>query len=598
MKDARRASSIVTVAWLGAIVVSVILTGCPRFSLSYVIFFVVSLAIAAAGLLFLNGIWRKGSAALVFPLKKFIGYAVAAQYIAHALPRVEWTNAGLIGSGRAAFIYALTLLCTGLGLAAFFILGRRSVLLAFGTITEEEAHDAKLFTRKKRARIHGVVRGALDWVDSLASAVIIVLLIEIFVFQLYAVPSESMVPVFLGGDRPFTVKALEGPRLPLTDWRLPFIRQPHRGDVVTIANPRYPENHQTNLKKTLSQFVYMVTFTLVNIDSKEPDGSPKADPLVKRVVGMPGEKLMMVDDVLYARTAAQPEFQALKTDRERYAQVDLWKLPPAVRARVQVIPVDENARAILDSWDRKKNELDAKAAAAELAARWQRLQDAMVGLRRRTLPALPQSISDLFSAARAFAPGADNPLSQKGPAIEDVSLLYAAVSSETARAAVGQYFTAGLEGNAGPTLYARGSRALNLLIKANLLSRMERDAAVLASGASLDTLGRDAGRGKLTQETRELYVYLTAFYDARNFPEFPAGGAFLGADQYFAMGDNRYNSLDFRFSTARQMRALDPSDPASVFYPSSLDPFPLEKRYIEGWAIFRLWPPARMGVIR
>jgi signal peptidase I len=368
--------------------------------------------------------------------------------------------------------------------------------------------------------------------------------------------------------------------------------------VVTIANPRYAENHQTNLKRTLSQFVYMVTFTLVNIDSKEADGTPKADPLVKRIVGMPGEKLMMVDDVLYARTAAQPEFQALTTDRARYAQVDLWKLPPEVRARVQVIPVDENARTILDSWDAKKNSLDAKAAAAELAARWQRLQGAIAGLQRRTLPALPQNLADLFANARTFAPGAASPLSQRGAAIEDVSLLYAAVASDKAREAIGQYFTAGAATGAGPTLYERGSRALNLLIKDNLLSRLERDAALLASGASVDTLGQDPGRGKLTQETRELYVYLTAFYDARNFPEFPPGRTFLGADQYFAMGDNRYNSLDFRFSTARQMRALDPSDPASVFYPTSLDPFPLEKRYIEGWAIFRLWPPARMGVIR
>ena len=38
-------------------------------------------------------------------------------------------------------------------------------------------------------------------------------------------------------------------------------------------------------------------------------------------------------------------------------------------------------------------------------------------------------------------------------------------------------------------------------------------------------------------------------YDQRNFPEFPAGISYLGPREYFAMGDNRYNSTDFRYRT-------------------------------------------------
>ena len=66
--------------------------------------------------------------------------------------------------------------------------------------------------------------------------------------------------------------------MPLTDWRLPFLRLPKRGDIITLANPRYPENQSVNLKKYLAQFVSMVTFTAVNIDKYLPDGSPRRIP--------------------------------------------------------------------------------------------------------------------------------------------------------------------------------------------------------------------------------------------------------------------------------------------------------------------------------
>ena len=65
------------------------------------------------------------------------------------------------------------------------------------------------------------------------------------------------------------------------------------------------------------------------------------------------------------------------------------------------------------------------------------------------------------------------------------------------------------------------------------------------------------------------------------------------------LSDNRYNSLDFRFFEQRaRSRALDPGDPASVQYPSILSPFPLDLKFIEGYTIFRAWPPSRVGLIK
>ena len=39
-----------------------------------------------------------------------------------------------------------------------------------------------------------------DWLDIILQAVLIVMLINQFLFQMYVIPSESMVPTFLKGD--------------------------------------------------------------------------------------------------------------------------------------------------------------------------------------------------------------------------------------------------------------------------------------------------------------------------------------------------------------------------------------------------------------
>ncbi len=592
MKE-KKVAPVLGLVWIGLIVAAAALTGCRRFSVLYVLFIAVSLGVAVGALLLLKAVYRDGAPALFPALRKFTGYAIVAQYIVHSFPRVEWENAGLITDQRAAFLYALTLICTAAGIAFFVSVARDP---SYPRVDKETV---------KAARRNPVV-WLLDWVDALAFAAVAVLLVETFVFQIYQVPSESMVPVFLSGDRPLTIKLTAGPRLPLTEWRFPFLKKPARGDVVTIANPRYAENSGVSLTKYLSQVVSMITFTLVNIDKTAPDGSPKADPLVKRIVGVPGEKLMMVDDVLYARTASQPDFRPVSVDAGRFAQVDLWKLPPQYRARVAVIPVDERTRSILARWDARKNDADPAALAAALLQEMSRLRSHRAAMPRplldafveKELPRAGQDVGALFLVALQFAPaGAANPVARMGARADDFSLALAAASAPGAFAALAEYASAGA-GKTAASAYARGSYNLDLLIKTNLLQRVDRDLVLVSGGVSLEAVVADGERTRLVQDARELAVYLERFYDERNFPEFPAGGAFLGRDQFFAMGDNRYNSLDFRFSEQYRPRSLSPADPSSVQYSSLLAPFPLEQRFIEGYAVFKVWPLGRMGVIR
>ncbi|MGA2545574.1 MAG: signal peptidase I [Rectinemataceae bacterium] len=608
---AARALPVLALAWIGLLIVTAVATLCPTFTVYYAVYIAVTLGLAAGALAFLRAIYRKGKTSLHPAFKKYLGYSLVLHYAAAALPRVDWAGDGLIGQGRVAYMFVLALFCLAAGLALFVASGRPAVYAALGLIDEAEVRDKAL--RKKRfalGRKKGFLHASLEWVDALGFAAILVILINSFVFQLYEIPSESMVPAFLKKDRPFTSKLTAGPRVPLTDWRLPFLKLPKRGDIITLANPRYPENRSVNLKKYLSQLVSMVTFTAVNIDKYLPDGSVKADPLVKRVVGLPGEKLMMIDDVLYAKRKGDQAFAPIEEDKT-WASVDLWKLDPERQSHIELLPIDEKHRAVLSAWDAKRKAADPAALASSIAASARSILSKAAPLKAEVFmkelekkrPAVYKVVADDSLAYAKSVPSADNLIAAAGTRADDLAIALAASSSPAFRAVLGFYASVPNLSVPAADAYARGGHVLNLLIKDNILGRAAREAELIASGATFDAFSGDATLAALNKDGGELDYYLNGqyagLYDERNIPVFPAGDAYLGSQQYFAMGDNRYNSLDFRYRTGNfSIKPLDPSDPASVLYYSNIDPFALDLRFIEGYALFRIWPLSRVGAIR
>ena len=65
--------------------------------------------------------------------------------------------------------------------------------------------------------------------DAVVQAVIMVACIHAVLFQLYVIPTESMVPKFLVHDRVIVTKAQSGPRIPLSPVKLPSLTAPKRG---------------------------------------------------------------------------------------------------------------------------------------------------------------------------------------------------------------------------------------------------------------------------------------------------------------------------------------------------------------------------------
>ena len=145
----------------------------------------------------------------------------------------------------------------------------------------------------------GLLTQAVEWIDALVQAACLVLLIQLFFFQLYVIPSESMVPEFMVKDRVVVIKTPSGPKFPLSSVGVPRMKDYERGDIVIFSNPHYNDSKEARVKSFLSQFVYMLTFTQVQINRDE-FGQPKADPLVSD-----RRKTVMVDGVLYSTRICQ-----------------------------------------------------------------------------------------------------------------------------------------------------------------------------------------------------------------------------------------------------------------------------------------------------
>lgn len=85
-----------------------------------------------------------------------------------------------------------------------------------------------------------------ETVEIVLIAFLLAFAIKILLFEFYKIPSGSMRPTLLEGDRLVVVKFIYGSRLPFINVRLPGFRQPKRGDVVVFIST---ENPRINLIK-------------------------------------------------------------------------------------------------------------------------------------------------------------------------------------------------------------------------------------------------------------------------------------------------------------------------------------------------------------
>ena len=74
----------------------------------------------------------------------------------------------------------------------------------------------------------------LEWVRTIAGALVIWLVLSTFLVQGFRIPSESMEGTLLPGDWLFVNKALYGAEVPLIHRHMPAVREPRHGDLVVF----------------------------------------------------------------------------------------------------------------------------------------------------------------------------------------------------------------------------------------------------------------------------------------------------------------------------------------------------------------------------
>lgn len=177
-----------------------------------------------------------------------------------------------------------------------------------------EKKTIKYLTHRKAVKIyeknHKVKRTFLGelkgWVDALVFAVVVILIVNQYIFQLFVIPSPSMQTTMMVKDRVFVNKNIYGmeiypggPKIGSTNRRV------HRDDIITFYNPEYVSKGP--VFDVMAQVIFMASLSLVNIDRNE-DGSVAERLYVKRAVGLDNDTLKFENGDVMIRPSGEKDF--------------------------------------------------------------------------------------------------------------------------------------------------------------------------------------------------------------------------------------------------------------------------------------------------
>ncbi len=156
--------------------------------------------------------------------------------------------------------------------------------------------------------------GAVEFVASLAPVLGLVLVLRSFVIEPFQIPSSSMVPTLKVGDFILVSKWTYGIRLPVLRNKIIEIDSPQRGDVMVFFPP-----HEERY-------------------------------FIKRVIGLPGDEIHVLDGVLYingdkmSQKVLQDEIAA---PRSVVMTEDLGSLEHAMQRRMVPTRLSQNFTAVV-----------------------------------------------------------------------------------------------------------------------------------------------------------------------------------------------------------------------------------------------------------
>ena len=195
------------------------------------------------------------------------------------------------------------------------------------------------FTWWKKSK-SGFTRTVMSWVDAIVYALILVYFVFGFLGQNYQIPSSSLEKTLLTGDYLFVNKVVYGPRVPMTpvnfplvhnhfpSWlgggksylehpdikykRLKGLRSVENGDIVVFNFPAGDTvlvDNASTFDYYQMQQMYRDGVTDFNPATAKKEYYPvdRRENYVKRCVGLPGQRLKIVDGTVYIDGVAQKE---------------------------------------------------------------------------------------------------------------------------------------------------------------------------------------------------------------------------------------------------------------------------------------------------
>jgi len=151
--------------------------------------------------------------------------------------------------------------------------------------------------------------GLIEFTASLAPVLGLVLVLRSFMIEPFQIPSKSMVPTLKVGDFILVSKWSYGLRLPVLRTKIFDVDSPKRGDVVVFFPP-----HEERY-------------------------------FIKRLVGLPGDKIQVINGKLYVNNAAMPQTDTIidaGAPRSQVMMEDLDGVEHLIQKRVPPTRMSQN----------------------------------------------------------------------------------------------------------------------------------------------------------------------------------------------------------------------------------------------------------------
>ena len=149
-----------------------------------------------------------------------------------------------------------------------------------------------------------------SWIDAIGFAVIAATLLRTFLIEAYTIPTSSMEKSMLIGDFLFVSKVAYGPRVPMTPIAFPLVHH-----TMPIGNGKsYSEAVKLPYHRMKGLGEIKRNDCVVFNWPAETLGRPvdKKENYVKRCVGIPGDKIELIDAQLMVNDAPQEEPEGMK----------------------------------------------------------------------------------------------------------------------------------------------------------------------------------------------------------------------------------------------------------------------------------------------